>query len=60
MNVKKVRGKNKIIATISDVEIKIATKLGLTIQMYVKEYIDAVAKKRKWKWYFDKTKREKA
>jgi hypothetical protein len=60
MNVKKVRGKNKIIATISDVEIKIATKLGLTIQMYVKEYIDAVAKKRKWKWYPNKIKLEKA
>jgi hypothetical protein len=60
MNVKKVRGKNKIIATISDVEIKIATKLGLTIQMYVKEYIDAVAKKRKWKWHTDKIKLEKA
>jgi len=60
MNVRKVRGKNKITATISDVEIKLATKLGLTIQMYVEEYIKAVSKKRRWKWYPNKIKLEKA
>jgi hypothetical protein len=60
MNVRKVRGKNKITVTISDVEIKLATKLGLTIQMYVEEYIKAVAKKRRWKWYPNKIKLEKA
>lgn len=54
MIVRKVRGQNKIDKVILlRVEYELAQKLGIPIKQYVKEAVRAVAKKRRWKWYFE-------
>lgn len=55
MKVEKVRGQNKIKPVrMSKIECDVATKLGLKPDEFVKQYVEMVAKKRRWKWFFEK------
>ena len=52
MIVRKVRGQCKVgKITVSSAEAALVRKLGLSLEMYVKEQLAFIAKKRKWKWY---------
>jgi hypothetical protein len=55
MIVQKVRGKNELKPIkMTKVEYDLALKMGLTIEAFVKAYVDMVAKQRRWKWWFEK------
>jgi len=57
MLVLKVRGQDKIDKIIvSMIEAKLAKKMGIPLEKYVKTRLVLIAKKRKWKWYFNKEK----
>lgn len=52
MIVKKIRGQNKISKVVlSKSEVDLACSLGMTLEMYAKQALAVIAKKRKWKWY---------
>ena len=52
MIVRKVRGENRIYPVrLTEVEMRLAKKLGLTIQEYVSSYLKIIAKERRWKWW---------
>ena len=54
MIIRKVRGQNKIHPVkISSVQVMLAKKMGVSIQDYVKAYLEMVAKQRRWKWFFE-------
>ena len=55
MIVRKVRGQDKvgkIIMTVS--EVAIVRKMGVPIELFIKERLARIAKERGWKWYFSK------
>lgn len=55
--VRKVRGENrvgKIILSYS--EVLLAEKLGMTVEKYAVKQLELIAKKRRWKWFFDRSK----
>jgi hypothetical protein len=55
MIVRKVRGEDKVSKIIlSDTEAQLVRKMGIPIETYIKEQLISIAKKRKWKWYFNK------
>ena len=55
MIVRKLRGQNKIGKIIvSETEANIARRMGVALEDYVKNYLAQIAKKRKWKWFFNK------
>ena len=55
MIVRKVRGQNKIHPIrLSQSELKLCKMLAINPETYVNEYVKDVAKKRKWKWFFEK------
>ena len=55
MLVRKVRGQNKIGKIIvSRSEIEVVRKMGVPIEKWVKNMLVFIAKKRRWKWYFNK------
>jgi hypothetical protein len=55
MLVRKVRGQDKIGKILmSQSEIAIVRKLGIPVELYIKERLARIAKERKWKWYFTK------
>jgi hypothetical protein len=55
MNIRKRRGKNELMPIkVLKVEYDLAKKMGLTIEQYVKAYVEMVAKQRRWKWWFDR------
>jgi len=57
MYVRKIRNQNKISKiTLSATEAALARKLGIPLEMYAKEQLMRIAKKRRWKWFFNKTK----
>ena len=57
MIVRKIRNQNKIGKIIlSTAEADLIRKLGLKIEEYVKHRLIQIAKKRKWKWYFEEKK----
>jgi len=57
MKVRKVRGQNKIgKIVLSPTEVAVAKKLGLSIQVYARETLIFIAKKRKWDWFFGRQK----
>ena len=57
MIVRKVRGENKISKIILlAAEIAVARKMGVSAEEYTKVRLDQIAKKRRWKWYFNKEK----
>jgi len=53
MYVRKVRGKNAIYPVkLTSVQVELARKRGVSIEDYVKAYLDMIAKQRRWKWWF--------
>ena len=53
MLVRKVRGQNKIGKVLMlQSEIAIVRKLGIPVELYIKEHLERIAKERRWKWYF--------
>ena len=55
MLVRKVRGQNKISKIIvSRSEIEVVRRMGVPIEKWVKNMLVFIAKKRRWKWYFNK------
>jgi hypothetical protein len=57
MYVRKIRNQNKISKiTLSATEAALARKLGIPLEMYAKEQLMRIAKARRWKWFFNKTK----
>lgn len=60
MIVQKVRGENKLKPVkIFEAEYKLAMRLGVPIEEFVKQYIDTIAKQRRWKWWFEQTRGKK-
>lgn len=57
MIVRKVRGQNKIGKVLmSQSEIALVRKMGIPVELYIKEHLARIAKERRWKWYFIKEK----
>jgi hypothetical protein len=55
MLVRKVRGQDKVGKIIvSRFEFESAKRMGVTIEAYIKQRLIQIAKKRRWKWYFNK------
>ena len=58
MQVRKIRGKNAISPVrLTSVQVMLAKKAGLSIEEYVKAYLDMIAKQRRWKWWFERKKK---
>lgn len=52
MLVRKVRGQNKVSKmTLDATEVALARKLGIPLEIYAKEALISIAKKRRWKWF---------
>ena len=57
MYVRKVRGQNKTGKIImSKTEADVVRGRGVTLEAYVKQMLILIAKKRRWKWFFNKEK----
>lgn len=57
MIVRKRRGKEEIMPIrMTEVEVRLCRKLGLTVEQYVKEYLLMIAKQRRWKWFLERVK----
>ena len=55
MIVRKVRGQNKVSKiTLTATEVALAKKMGITVEKYAKNCLVLIAKKRRWKWFFDR------
>jgi hypothetical protein len=53
--VRKVRNKNTIgKITLTATEVAFARKLGIPLESFAKEQLMFIAKKRRWKWFFNK------
>jgi hypothetical protein len=58
MLVRKVRGQNKVgKVTLTSAEVASIRKQGIPIEFYVAQQLVFIAKKRRWKWYFNKEKK---
>jgi len=61
MIVRKRRGKNELMPIkMTKVEYDLCMKMGLTVEQFVKEYVAMIAKKRRWKWWLEKTRTKNA
>ena len=57
MYVRKVRGQNKVgKMTLSATEVALAKKIGISVEKYAKNCLVLIAKKRRWKWFFEEYK----
>ena len=55
MIVRKVRGQNKVSKiTLTATEVALAKKMGITVEKYANNCLVLIAKKRRWKWFFNK------
>jgi len=55
MIVRKARGQDKVgKILVSRSEVLLASRMGIPIEKYVKTQLALIAKKRRWKWYFQK------
>ena len=55
MRVRKVRGQNRFgTVRLSKAEVELVRRMGVPIEKYIKVQLVMIAKKRKWKWYFEK------
>jgi hypothetical protein len=55
MLVRKVRGQDKVgKVTLTPSEVAVAKKMGIPIEKWVTTQLIFIAKKRRWKWYFNK------
>ena len=58
MIVRKVRGQDKVGKIIlSRSEVESVKRMGVLLEAYVKQQLIQIAKKRRWKWYFNKEKK---
>jgi len=58
MLVRKVRGQNKVgRINVSATEVEMVRRMGIPLEFYVAQQLVFIAKKRGWKWYFNKEKR---
>ena len=61
MIVRKVRGQNKIHKIIlSKTEADVVRRRGISLEEYVKVRLVQIAKKRRWKWFFNKEEKTNA
>lgn len=57
MIVKKIRGENKLGKVLLSIsEIYMAKRMGMSVEQYANIELIAIAKKRRWKWFFNKGK----
>ena len=57
MKVRKVRGQDKVGKIIlSRTEVELVERMGVSLEAFVKQRLIQIAKKRRWKWYFNKEK----
>jgi hypothetical protein len=57
MIVRKVRGQDKVGKIIlSRTEVELVKRIGVSLEAFVKQRLIQIAKKRRWKWYFNKEK----
>jgi hypothetical protein len=57
MFVRKVRGQDKVGKIIlTAAQVAVVQKMGIPLEEYVKQTLLIIAKKRRWKWYFNKEK----
>ena len=55
MLVRKVRGQDRVgKITLTPSEVAVAKKMGVPIEKWVTTQLIFIAKKRRWKWYFNK------
>ena len=55
MIVRKVRGQDKVGKIIlSKYEVESVKRMGVSLEAFVKQRLIQIAKKRRWKWYFNK------
>lgn len=55
MIVRKVRNQHKVGKIIlSRSEVEAVRKLGLSLEVYAQRQLQLIAKKRRWKWFFEK------
>jgi hypothetical protein len=55
--VKKIRGQNKIGKILLSIsEIYMAKRMSMSVEEYANIELIAIAKKRRWKWFFDRDK----
>ena len=55
MIVRKRRGKEELMPIkVTKVQVRLAKKMGISIQEYVKAYVLLIAKERRWKWYLER------
>lgn len=58
MLVRKVRGEDKVSKiTLLAAEVAVARKMGVSVEKYVAARLVQIAKKRRWKWFFNKEKK---
>ena len=58
MLVQKVRGEDRVgKITLSAAEVAVARKMGISVEKYAAVMLIQIAKKRRWKWYFNKEKK---
>ena len=57
MIVRKVRRQDKVGKIIlSRTEVELVKRMGVSLEAFVKQRLIQIAKKRRWKWYFNKEK----
>lgn len=57
MYVRKVRNENRVgKITLSATEVELAKRMGISVEKYAKNCLVLIAKKRRWKWFFNKEK----
>lgn len=55
MRVRKIRGENRVgKITLSATEVELAKRMGISVEKYAKNCLVLIAKKRRWKWFFDR------
>ena len=58
MRVRKVRNENRVgKMTLTATEVAIAKRMGISVEKYAKNCLVLIAKKRRWKWFFNKEKK---
>ena len=58
MIVRKVRGQDKVgKMTLSRSEVESVKRMGVSLEAYAKQQLIQIAKKRRWKWFFNKEKK---
>jgi len=54
MDIKKVRGENRVHPIkLSDAQMQICRVLYIEPEVYIKTLLEEIAKKRRWKWFFE-------